>query len=53
VRIALSVAAAAGVDAPAITLTEERWAEALGELGPAADQSKAHQAWWADTLSEQ
>ena len=41
------------MDAPAITLTEERWAEALGELGPAADQSKAHQAWWADRLSEQ
>lgn len=53
VRIALSVAAAAGVDAPAITLTEQRWAEALGELGPAADQSKAHRAWWADKLSEQ
>jgi 3-hydroxyisobutyrate dehydrogenase len=53
VRIALSVAAAAAVDAPAITLTEERWARALGELGPAADQSQAHQAWWPDKLSEQ
>jgi hypothetical protein len=51
VRIALSVAAAAGVDAPAITLTEARWAEALGELGPAADQSKVHQAWWPDNLA--
>jgi hypothetical protein len=41
------------VDAPAITLTEERWARALGELDPAADQSQAHQAWWPDKLSEQ
>jgi 3-hydroxyisobutyrate dehydrogenase len=53
VRIALSVAAAAGVDVPAITLTEERWAAALRDLGPAADQSQAHQSWWADKLSEQ
>ena len=27
------------------------WAAALGELGPAADQSRAHQAWWADKLA--
>ena len=51
VRIAASVAAAAGVDAPAITLTVERWAKALAALGPAADQSKAHQAWWDDKLA--
>jgi 3-hydroxyisobutyrate dehydrogenase len=51
VRIAASVAAAAGVDAPAITLTVARWAEALAALGPAADQSKAHQAWWDDKLT--
>ena len=48
VRIAASVAAAAGVDTPAISLTAERWAQALAELGPAADQSTAHQAWWPD-----
>ena len=53
VRIALSVAAAAAADAPAITLTDERWAAALRDLGPAADQSRAHQSWWADRLSEQ
>jgi 3-hydroxyisobutyrate dehydrogenase len=53
VRIAASVATAAGVDAPAITLTTERWAKALAALGPAADQSKAHQAWWADKLGDQ
>jgi len=52
VRIAASVAAATGVDTPAITLTEERWAKALGALGPTADQSKAHQAWWPDSLTE-
>ncbi len=51
VRIAASVAAAAGVDAPAITLTEERWAKALAALGPAADQSRSHQAWWPDPLT--
>lgn len=50
VRIAASVAAAAGADTPAITLAEERWAKALAALGPAADQSKAHQAWWDDKL---
>ncbi|MCW2897542.1 MAG: NAD(P)-dependent oxidoreductase [Actinomycetia bacterium] len=53
VRIALSVAAAAAADAPAITLTDERWAAALRDLGPAADQSRAHQSWWTDKLSEQ
>jgi 3-hydroxyisobutyrate dehydrogenase len=50
VRIAASVATAAGVNAPAIALTAERWAQALAGLGPAADQSKAHQAWWDDKL---
>ena len=52
VKIAASVAAAAGVDAPAITLADERWAKALAELGPATDQSQAHQAWWADDLRQ-
>jgi hypothetical protein len=28
----------------------ERWAKALAALGPAADQSMAHQAWWEDNL---
>jgi 3-hydroxyisobutyrate dehydrogenase len=50
VHIAASVAAAAGADAPVITLTDERYAKALSELGPATDQSAAHQAWWDDTL---
>ncbi|HEX3515155.1 MAG TPA: NAD(P)-dependent oxidoreductase [Trebonia sp.] len=53
VRIALSVASAAGVDTPAIALTEERWGAALRDLGPAADQSQAHQSWWPDKLSGQ
>ncbi|HVT68373.1 MAG TPA: NAD(P)-dependent oxidoreductase [Trebonia sp.] len=52
VRIAASVAAAAGLDVPAITLTVERWSKALAVLGPAADQSQAHQAWWQDGLAE-
>jgi len=48
VAIAQSIIAAVGADAPALALTGQRWAAALGELGPAADQSRAHQAWWAD-----
>jgi 3-hydroxyisobutyrate dehydrogenase len=51
VRIAQRVIAAAGADAPVLALADERWAAALGELGPAADQSRAHQAWWDDKLS--
>jgi len=51
VHIATKVAAAAGADAPVIALTDERYAKALTELGPAADQSKAHQAWWDEPLS--
>lgn len=53
VRIAASVAAAAEADTPAIALTVERWAKALAALGPAADQSMAHQAWWTDKLGGQ
>jgi 3-hydroxyisobutyrate dehydrogenase len=53
VRIAQSVIAAAGTDAPVLALTDERWARALGELGPAADQSRAHQSWWPDRLADQ
>jgi 3-hydroxyisobutyrate dehydrogenase-like beta-hydroxyacid dehydrogenase len=44
-RIAASIAAAAGIDAPVIALASERWAAAAQELGPAVDQSRAHQAW--------
>jgi 3-hydroxyisobutyrate dehydrogenase len=51
VRIAQSVIAAAAADAPVLALAHERWAAALDELGPAADQSRAHQAWWADKLA--
>jgi 3-hydroxyisobutyrate dehydrogenase len=50
VRIAASVAAATGTDAPVVALTDERWAKALSQLGPEADQSAAHQAWWEDPL---
>jgi 3-hydroxyisobutyrate dehydrogenase len=52
VRIARSVAGAAEADAPAIALADERWAKALGRLGPAADHSGAHMAWWDDRLGE-
>jgi len=50
VRIARSVSTAAETDAPVIALADERWAKALGQFGPAADQSMAHQAWWDDRL---
>jgi 3-hydroxyisobutyrate dehydrogenase len=50
VRIAQSVIEAAGADTPVLALTDERWAKALGDIGPAADQSRAHQAWWQDNL---
>jgi 3-hydroxyisobutyrate dehydrogenase len=53
VRIARSVSAATETDAPVIALADERWAKALGRLGPAADQSLAHQAWWDDRLGDQ
>ena len=52
VHIARSVAAATETDAPAIALAAERWAKALGRLGPAADHSGAHLAWWDDCLGE-
>jgi 3-hydroxyisobutyrate dehydrogenase len=51
VGIAQSVIAAAAADAPVLALAHERWAAALRELGPAADQSRAHQAWWDDKLA--
>jgi 3-hydroxyisobutyrate dehydrogenase len=50
VAIAQRIIAATGADAPVLTLTDERWAAALGELGPGADQSRAHQSWWGDDL---
>ena len=52
VRIARRVAAAAETDAPVIALADERWAAALGQFGPAADQSRAHLAWWDDCIGD-
>ena len=51
VRIAQSVIKAAAADAPVLALTDERWSAALRDLGQVADQSRAHQAWWADKLN--
>jgi 3-hydroxyisobutyrate dehydrogenase len=50
VHIAASVVAATDLDAPVVTLVDERWAKALTELGPASDHTTAHQAWWDDSL---
>jgi 3-hydroxyisobutyrate dehydrogenase-like beta-hydroxyacid dehydrogenase len=47
-----SVAVAAETDAPVIALADQRWAKALGQFGPAADQSRAHQSRWDDRLGE-
>jgi 3-hydroxyisobutyrate dehydrogenase len=47
VAIAADIARAAGVDAPALELVNARWAEAVAELGPAADHSHAHEPWYA------
>jgi 3-hydroxyisobutyrate dehydrogenase len=52
VHIAASVVAAAGIDAPMVALVDERWAKALGDLGPAADHTTAHRAWWAQSLTD-
>jgi 3-hydroxyisobutyrate dehydrogenase len=46
VGIAAALAEAVGVDAPACQLVRQRWAEAVAELGFAADHSKAHKRWW-------
>lgn len=53
VRIAQSVIQAAAADAPILALTDERWSAALRDLGPTADQSRAHQSWWADNLNRE
>jgi 3-hydroxyisobutyrate dehydrogenase len=46
VGIAAGLAAESGVEAPFTRLSSERWTAALGGLGPAADHSEAHKAWW-------
>lgn len=50
VAIAATLAEAAGVDAPLCKLVSRRFAEALADLGPAADHSEAHKQWWAARL---
>ncbi|WP_432828640.1 NAD(P)-dependent oxidoreductase [Dactylosporangium sp. CA-092794] len=45
VHIAADIAASLGIDAPVTALTDERWAQALSAVGPAADHSAAHKAW--------
>lgn len=45
VRIAASIASAGSVPAPFAALTDQHWAKALRQIGPAADHSEAHKAW--------
>jgi 3-hydroxyisobutyrate dehydrogenase len=45
VHIAASIASAGGVPAPFAALTDQHWAKALEQIGPAADHSEAHKAW--------
>lgn len=48
VGIAAALAEARDVEAPLCHLVSERWAEALEQLGFAADHSQAHRRWWPD-----
>jgi 3-hydroxyisobutyrate dehydrogenase len=52
VGIAASLAAAAEVDAPLLDLVSRRWAEAMADLGAAADHSEAHKHWWSARLDQ-
>jgi hypothetical protein len=46
VAIAADIARSAGIDAPALELVNERWAEAIASLPPGADHSEAHKPWY-------
>jgi 3-hydroxyisobutyrate dehydrogenase len=46
VAIAADLADAAEVEAPVCRLVSERWTDAAGALGFAADHSEAHKRWW-------
>jgi 3-hydroxyisobutyrate dehydrogenase len=45
VHMAASIASAGNLPAPFAALTDQHWAKALQEIGPAADHSEAHKAW--------
>ena len=47
VAIAADIARRAGIDAPALELVNERWAQAIAELPAGADHSEAHKPWYA------
>jgi 3-hydroxyisobutyrate dehydrogenase len=47
VAIAADIARTAGIDAPTLELVSRRWAEAVAEIGGAADHSEAHKPWHA------
>jgi hypothetical protein len=34
-----------------VELADTRWAKALSDVGPTADHSAAHRAWWDDDIS--
>jgi len=51
VGIAAALAASVKVDAPALRLVADRWAEAAKGLGFAADHSEAHKQWWPIDLT--
>jgi 3-hydroxyisobutyrate dehydrogenase len=50
VGIAENLAEESGVDAPFVRLSSARWSASVAELGPAADHSEAHKAWWPADL---
>jgi 3-hydroxyisobutyrate dehydrogenase len=48
VGIAAGLAEEAGIDAPALALTNERWQAAAAGAAPGADHSSAHLQWWPE-----
>lgn len=51
VHIAADVAKRLGVEAPMADLADEMWAKALADVGPTADHSAAHRAWWTQDIA--
>jgi 3-hydroxyisobutyrate dehydrogenase len=51
VGIAASLAEASELDTPVCGLVSRRWSQALETLGPRADHSEAHKAWWDVSLT--
>jgi 3-hydroxyisobutyrate dehydrogenase len=53
VGIAASLAQASELETPLCALVNERWAQALEELGQGRDHSEAHKGWWDVVFASQ